>query len=295
MEFELPWFNGDYVLLTPRNLLTKDDTWINRSDLIAEFQTVVAAVPNDQLRAQINNYFIDRLGKKSTQKERSEAALATVRKFPAFIEYYIRYKEDHGDQARTASESRVKYSELVFVERGQSLSTALKTTGFYGQNGYTYAEAHDRIAFLKKVIEDQDGWRLFYIDGKPVRREKDLQVLFRLTWRGTPSDVNREVNNGRGPVDFSISRGSGDKTLVEFKLASNSQLAQNLKHQLEVYQRAGQAQHVIKVVLYFTEGEFARVRELLKSLGLSKHKDIMLIDGREKISASKATDATEKR
>jgi len=41
--------------------------------------------------------------------------------------------------------------------------------------------------------------------------------------------VDAEVNDGRGPVDYSISHGAVDKTLVEFKLASNSQLAKNLK------------------------------------------------------------------
>jgi len=69
--------------------------------------------------------------------------------------------------------------------------------------------------FLKDVIENKDGYRLFYVKGKPVKKEDDLQILFRLTWFATPSDVNREVNNGRGPVDYKISRGNIDKTLVE--------------------------------------------------------------------------------
>src|SRR3712207_6984239 len=50
----------------------------------------------------------------------------------------------------------------------------------------------------------------------------------------TPLDVNREVNNGRGPVDFKVSMGSADKTLVEFKLASNSQLQRNLANQVAI-------------------------------------------------------------
>src|SRR5947209_3556504 len=31
--FDLPALHGDYVLLTPNNMLTKDDTWINKADL----------------------------------------------------------------------------------------------------------------------------------------------------------------------------------------------------------------------------------------------------------------------
>ena len=89
--------------------------------------------------------------------------------------------------------------------------------------------------FLKKVIEDQDGYRLFYSNGQPIKREADLQVIYRLVWYGSPLDVNREVNNGRGPVDYKISYGSKNSTLVEFKLASNSKLKQNLAKQVDVY------------------------------------------------------------
>ena len=27
--FELPYFNGDYIILTPTDILTKDENWIN--------------------------------------------------------------------------------------------------------------------------------------------------------------------------------------------------------------------------------------------------------------------------
>ena len=53
----------------------------------------------------------------------------------------------------------------------------------------------------------------------------------------TEYDVNREVNNGRGPVDFKVSKGSKDTTLVEFKLASNTKLKKNLENQVEIYKK----------------------------------------------------------
>lgn len=105
------------------------------------------------------------------------------------------------------------------------------------------------------MIENKDGYRLFWKDNQPIRKEEDLQLLYRLTWFGTPSDVNREVNNGRGPVDYKVSRGSSDRSLVEFKLARNSKLKQNLQNQLAVYQKASDAQHGITVMMYFSEQE----------------------------------------
>jgi hypothetical protein len=130
---------------------------------------------------------------------------------------------------------------------------------------------------------------LFYHDGKPIQRESDLQILYRFVWFGTPSDVGREANDGRGPVDFKISRGR-DKTLVEMKLAKNTALERNLQKQLPIYQAASDAQSGIKVIVYFSAQEKAHVEGILDKLKILGHKDIVLINARNdnKPSGSKA-------
>ena len=55
--YQLPVCEGDYVILTPKDILTKDETWINHSDMVHRFEDIPNAVENDQLRAEINNYF----------------------------------------------------------------------------------------------------------------------------------------------------------------------------------------------------------------------------------------------
>jgi hypothetical protein len=99
--------------------------------------------------------------------------------------------------------------------------------------------------------------------------------------------VNREVNNGRGAVDYKISKGAKDSTLVEFKLASNSKLRQNIENQVEVYKAANPGSRAIKVILYFTDEVLAKVNKVLNDLGLQGNNDIILIDARNnKVSAS---------
>jgi hypothetical protein len=114
--------------------------------------------------------------------------------------------------------------------------------------------------------------------------------MFRLTWFATPSDVSPETNDGRGPVDFKISRGSQDKTLVEFKLASNSKLKQNLENQVEVYKKAHSTNKSIKVILFFSYEEEQKIQSILKELGLENEKYVVSIDARNdnKPSASNA-------
>ena len=142
---------------------------------------------------------------------------------------------------------------------------------------------------MKNVIEKNDGYRFFYSKGKPIKREQDLQLIFRLTWFASKMDVNREVNNGRGPVDYTISKGAVDKTLVEFKLASNTQLKRNLLNQVKIYEQANYIKNSIKVIIYFDKYELLNVNGILKALKLHDDKSIILIDARHdnKISASK--------
>ncbi len=289
--FDLPSWDGDYVLLTPKDILTKDDIWINKHDMLEDFDSIPESIPNDQLRAQVNNYFRAVLPRRPKEAERKEAARKTFLHFPELIDYYIRHKEDNGDQAASMSQSKVLESHQLYVEQFKALiETLAKKTGFYSINGNTHAEARQRIVFLKDVIENQDGYKLLYYKGSPIKRENDLQILYRFTWFLSPSDVNREVNNGRGPVDFKISRGSSDKTLVEFKLASNSALKRNLESQVEIYERANDADKSFKVIIYFTASELAKVQRILRELKWEKNPFIVLIDARQdnKPSASKA-------
>lgn len=150
----------------------------------------------------------------------------------------------------------------------------------------SYNEALERISYFKKFIEDKDGYILSWQQDKV--REKDVQISFKAVWYNTAFDVNREVGNGRGFVDYTISKGVDDKTLVEFKLASNSKIKSNLQHQLPIYAKANDTEKCISVIMVFTDKENKRLNKILKELNLEKASNIIVIDARynNKISAS---------
>lgn len=291
-RFELPCVHSDFVVLTPKVILTKDEAWINRSELLDRFHDIYSSVPDDTLRAQVNDYFLQRLREDSNQEERRDAAAASIEQFPQLLDYYIKDKEDSADEAHQASSLKVKETEQQFIAQIRALVGGhLAGTAFYSQQGDSFQEALSRVHFLKDVIENNDGHRIFYLKGHPIKREADLQIMYRLTWFADQGfDVNREVNNGRGPVDYKISNGSSDKTVVEFKLASNSKLKQNMKHQVDVYQAANNTAKSIKVIMYFSETELLRVQGVLRDLGLTGTPDVVLIDASEKPSASNVKD-----
>jgi hypothetical protein len=262
--------------------------------MINNLENIAPSIVDASLRFELNQYFRDVLRKKKkemskTEKERKATELIYFN--PQIIDYYIKYKEDMKEEATSISQQVVGEVRQLFNYQLQDLARLLQNqTAFYDIAPNSYDESYRRVLFLKSVIEDMDGYRLFYIDGKPIKRENDLQIMYRLVWYATDFDVNREVNNGRGPADFKISKGAHDATLVEFKLASNSKLKINLQNQAEIYQKASGANRTIKVILYFTEEEYIKTQKILKEIGLDNCKDIVLINAiGNKPSASNAT------
>lgn len=280
----LPALFDDYVLLTPKNMLTRDDTFINRTDMINNLQQIAPSISNAALHFELETYFHDVLSKKKKEMSKTEkehAATDLITLYPELIDYYLKYKEDNQEKATSISKEKVKEVQLLFNEQLSELVELLKKqTAFYNSIPDAHDEAKQRVGFLKHVIEDQDGYKIFYINDKPLKRESDLQVMFRLVWFGIPLDVNREVNNGRGPVDYKISYGAKNSTLVEFKLASNSKLKNNLAKQVEIYKKASDTSRAIKVIMYFTQDEETKLLGVLNELGLAGCEDIILIDAR---------------
>ena len=110
--FELPFIRNDYILLTPKDILTKDEAWINRPELIHRFPEIADALPDSVLRAQVNDYLIRVLPKDpdAPREEIHEAITHVIENFPQVLDYYIKDKEEHGDQA--VSISRIKVREV---------------------------------------------------------------------------------------------------------------------------------------------------------------------------------------
>lgn len=295
-EYILPKYKNDYVLLTPKEILTKDDTWINKKDLFKDFDKIPNAISNEQLRFQINNYLksklTNKLDKEPTKKEKASAIFATLQKFPELIDFFIKHKEENGDLAENISNQKIIFSEQLYISNVQNFVKELKKTDFYTKSPKTsFEEAKNKIETLKKFIENKDGYRLFYNKkGEVISNESDVQLLFMLACNDSIFDVNRESNNGRGPVDFTVSFGKKDKTLVEFKLAKNKQLKRNLQKQVEIYQEANETDMAFKVIIYFSETERDRANRILKEIRIKNKSNIILIDARNdnKPSASKA-------
>ena len=103
--------------------------------------------------------------------------------------------------------------------------------------------------------------------------------------------MTKEGNNGRGPVDFKLSRGGGDKIVVEIKLTSNSQLLHGIDVQLPIYMKQEKTKQAIYLII--DNGHSKALENFITFYnGLDKEtKDkisYLVIDATPQLSASKA-------
>jgi hypothetical protein len=291
-KFKLPYLyrekNGDFIILTPMNVLTVDNSTINNDDLISSFSNVTRSLENQSLRSSINDFFRSHLPSKPTKYDKLEAIYRTIEKFPQLVDYYIRLKEEKKENIAPVSIERIEELKSKLLDALTPLCRLLDDNSeFYKVFPNSYDEALKRTIFLKKVIENNDGYRIFYYKDCPIAKEDTIQRIFRLTWYASPFDVNSEVNNGRGPADYKISFGSGDSSIVEFKLARSSSLKKNLLNQTDIYKVASKSASDISVILCYTTVELRKVNNTLKEIGREGHENIIIIDATPKKSASK--------
>ena len=299
-RYTLPAFSGDYVLLTPKDLLTKEKIWINKDDLVKDFENIPAAIPDNVLRQQLSAYFNQklreyektRLNKKTnkpegyhTQETKKKAVMDTLRQFRQAIDVYIKLKEQKGDQAEKISLEYVASTEAFlenqFTRFAENIDTSLTPPT-------SHEEALDRAKYFKECVELHDNYLNLYVGDEPAS-EDWIQRMFWLVWYGSLSDLNREPKNGLGMPDFTASQGKKDKTLIEFKLAKSKSLEDNILNQLKKYKEVNKTENGIWVIVFFKLEEKEKVDKVLRNNNLENDQNFILVDARKdnKVPASK--------
>ena len=290
-EYELPYFflerKGDFILLTPLDILTKDDSFISHSELSGDFSRITNSIGNAALRNSVNSYFRKALPIIPRKADMELAISKTINQFPEILDYYIKQKEDKREQSKEVSKEKIDKIRNELINTLTSFcDNLIKQSNFFDIKPTSYDEALKRTFYLKDNIENNDGYRIFYQKGQPIATEDTIQRIFRLTWYASPFDVNSEVNNGRGPADYKVSYGSGDSTIVEFKLAKSSSLKKNLQNQTEIYKKASKSISDIKVILCYSKTEVAKVNRIIERIKQKGAENIIIIDASPKMSAS---------
>lgn len=145
-SFELPYFykgdrDEDFILLTPVDLLTKDEAFICHSDFTSQFRSVANSLDNAALRDAVNLYFQKRLPSNPKKGDIERAIEATVQMYPEILDYYIAKKESEKEKASSLSAEKV---ERLRVELLSTLTDFCKhlfsNSDFYKIKPTSYSE-----------------------------------------------------------------------------------------------------------------------------------------------------------
>lgn len=152
---------------------------------------------------------------------------------------------------------------------------------------------------FKHFVEEEGGWRLLWDESNEKdKREEAAQLLFmgmsRAYLRQAGIELDREVELGRGPVDFKLTSGSKARLLVEVKKIHNGKFWNGLHNQLPSYLTSDMTREGWFIALLYkdTKMNLDRKRTLeqeVKATASKVGKDLrlMVIDVRPRMSASK--------
>jgi hypothetical protein len=219
---------GDAVLLVPKAFLRTEPSLAKDG-----FRDYLWEKRNEELRNDFN-YAI--------KGEINYEAIADIaRDHPDWVFEYVKHLEAEGHP--TAYDLGRDPQGLY---RWHQVSRDFVEANPYKIKVETQAEFGEFIKSLSSIfkffVEQKNGWKLIW-DNKnsPLSEEGIQNYFYGITYHYCTANnivMLREVETGRGPVDFHFSSGFKRRAMIEAKLAKNGKFWNNLKNQLPEYMLA---------------------------------------------------------
>lgn len=284
-KVELPTnpINGKPILLAPSRFLN-DLPILNAHDW---FESQL----NDDIRTEVNVSISGRVPKREI--------VAWARRHPNSVRAWAREQRTHPEA-----------SGYDFAEDPAGVVNWDGEPGRFAAanpiSGVRAVDSQDDLRLLlgevltkfKHFVESQRGWSLLWNTDGSEKPEEAAQLVFlgmaQHYLRLFNIELDREVELGRGPVDFKLSSGTKVRLLVEVKKAHNGKFWLGLDHQLPTYLESDDAPEGWFVAIRYrgNKASASRMRELPVRVAkvadqVGKEIRYFAIDGRRPTSASK--------
>lgn len=249
-EYALPInpYNNRPILLSPKRYLRPLPT-INAPD----FWRHCFDRHSDELRSMF--------GEDITSNIAKEAIIELARRHPEYREEYVRTKEAEGAEPYDFYNDPA--GQVLWYESTQNWAREHPVAlGFSNPEEFN-AFLTRIIAEFRNFVENNGGWSLLWNENETPKRELASQLLFlgivKHYCAANNVDVSKEVNIGRGPVDFKVASGYTCRALIELKLAKNTKFWQGLERQLPKYMEAEDIRDGRFVVIVLTDSDTTKI------------------------------------
>ena len=256
-------YTREGILLVPKKFLRELPT-INYED----FWDYAWDNRNEQLRTDFNYEVKSKVNKKDIIK------IAKQKRF--WVNEYIKELEEVSAQPYNLEvDPDIRYKWYLITQE------------FVANNPVTLTVAKDErelLGIVKMIIEqfriyieDNSGYLLLWNEQKnKPRMEKSSQLLFlgiaKHYCKANNIDISKEVDLGRGPVDFKFSNGYTNRILIETKHASSPKLFHGLEDQLPQYMKSEEVKRGYYVVLIHKDEDIKKINKLRDILEKVKKK-----------------------
>lgn len=120
------------------------------------------------------------------------------------------------------------------------------------------------IGAFRRYIQENRGWSLLWNDNGVEKNEEAAQLVFlgiaKAHCKANNINVDREVEIGRGPVDFKFSNGHTFRALLEIKKLHNGDFWQGIERQLPTYLEGDDCQYAWYVAIQYRPGGISAKR-----------------------------------
>lgn len=216
------------------------------------------------------------------------------RKIKINIDNYEEWDYYYPEYDREVEEYKKLYRENIEKELHEELFESKKIK--LPANEDEFLEMIDEIITDFKNMVENTGYKLLLDDSGKPRNEELCQILFdvylKKYCRHVGIDLTREVQTGRGPIDFRFSSSVHFLAHVELKKENNLKLVHGLSKQLPTYMNSEEVRLGFFIIFEFGIKNISKLKEELEKQRIELERDmeiklrIVYIDAKRKPSAS---------
>lgn len=247
-RFELPVnkHSNSYSLLVPKRFLSEIPAQDNG------YHYYDAVDHNQQFRNQFNLKINEELSKSQRLAVVRAAMLDDPEKAMKFIKEFNRHNPN-------ASYDFITDPDGLFNWYEDGIDLACSVDQIKEPQSRNIEEFVLELAqSFKHAVEEQGGWKHLWDEGYTKHRKEDIaQSLAGMMWRHqckvADIDINREIETGRGPVDFKFSSGWQERALLEVKYLESNAFLNGLRKQTLQYLKSEEVSFGVYLVIQYEE------------------------------------------
>lgn len=281
--------NNSFILFLPKKLL-------NGLPVASDWSEIdIVCAYNSALRSKLNK-IIGKSWKSATTRCTKKELKKLLLENPELLKDLIKqYKEKPKTEYNFNLDP---LGEIIWAE----LSDTAPTKYPLNLRDYNPITSENILEVVKKIcyhfgsLIENNGWfEYLYDETGHQKKERAPQLLFygvaEAYCEANNLGLDRETNAGIGSLDFKLSKGFDAKVNVELKYSTNSNLTKGFQEQLPAYNKSEKTNTSVYLIIQTSNNE-RKIKNLLKiaekeTKGNKRVPEIIIIDGRKQVSASK--------